>query len=57
MTTTFFRLSPLLLLLAFPPAMTCSAQSPPFAARMLQGITAHRDLAYVSNGHERQKLG
>lgn len=56
MTTTLSRLFPLLLLPVLLPALPCSAQTPPFAAKMLQGITAHRDLAYVSNGHERQKL-
>jgi len=56
MTPSLPRLFPLLLLLAIPSAPPCSAQTQPFAARMLQGVTAHRDLAYVSNGHERQKL-
>jgi acetyl esterase/lipase len=41
-------------------AMPAAAQSPPGGAltiaRVPQGVNAHRDLAYVVNGHERQKL-
>ncbi|MCY4553161.1 MAG: alpha/beta hydrolase, partial [Candidatus Poribacteria bacterium] len=31
-------------------------RDPAAASKVLEGITVHRDLAYVTDGHERQKL-
>lgn len=48
-----------LLALACLPAFIAIALAQPFESRqssLPQGATAHRDLAYVSGGHERQKL-
>ena len=48
-----------LLTLACLPAFVAIALAQPFESRqssLPQGATAHRDLAYVSGGHERQKL-
>jgi acetyl esterase/lipase len=44
------------LLLVFSSAMIGQAQTRPFFSRMPEGVVAHRDLVYVPEGHERQKL-
>ncbi len=51
-----FKLLCLFLLLVFSWVVASPAQTRPFPPRMLEGVVAHRDLVYVPDGHERQKL-
>jgi acetyl esterase/lipase len=56
MKTTTLATSALVLLLAALARVVAQPSGPPSSPFLPEGAVAHRDLSYVSNGHERQKL-